>query len=118
MAASILTSSLVFADFNDSSASRGGFTGEGVSSAVKTVEQIKSMWDDTWVTVKGNILKQLSKDEYLFKDSSGEIVVEIDSKYWAGVEVSSNDVVELSGEVDRKVLGVKLDVKVPVKKIQ
>ena len=118
----MFTSGLVFGDFKGSvdrvSTQGGGFKGKGVDSAIKTVEQVKDEWDDAWVTVRGHIVKKLSKDKYLFKDSTGEIVVEIDSEYWMGVEVDENDVVELSGEVDKDAFKVKVDVKMPVKKIQ
>ena len=123
----MLTSGLVFGDFVSTTnvqVKRGGFKGSDVDSTIKTVSQVKDEQDDAWVTVKGNITKKLSKDKYLFKDSTGEIVVEIDSKYWQGVEVSEKDVVELSGEVDKdyfkdgKLSKIKLDVKSPVQKVQ
>jgi len=123
----IFTTGLVFGDFvstTDVPVRQGGFKGSSVDSTVKTVSQVKNEWDDAWVTVRGNIIKKLSKDKYLFKDSTGEIVVEIDSKYWQGVEVDEKDVVELSGEVDKdyfkdgKLSKIKLDVKSPVKKVQ
>ncbi|MBO6056475.1 MAG: NirD/YgiW/YdeI family stress tolerance protein [Alphaproteobacteria bacterium] len=123
----MLTSGLAFGDFVSTTnvqVKQGGFKGSGVDSAIKTVSQVKDEQDDAWVTVKGNIVKKLSKDKYLFKDSTGEIVVEIDSKYWQGVEVNEKDVVELSGEVDKdyfedgKFTKIKLDVKSPVQKVQ
>ena len=123
----MLTSDLAFGHFvstNDVQSNRGGYVGNSVDSAIKTVSQVKDEQDDAWVTVKGNIVKKLSKDKYLFKDSTGEIVVEIDSKYWQGVEVNEKDVVELSGEVDKdyfedgKFTKIKLDVKSPVQKVQ
>lgn len=123
----MLTSGLVFGDFVSTTnvpVKQGGFKGSSVASTVKTVSQVKNEWDDAWVTVRGKITKQLSKDKYLFKDSTGEMVVEIDSKYWQGVEVNENDVVELSGEVDKDYFEdgqfskIKLDVKSPVQKVQ
>ena len=51
------------------------------------------------------------------------MVVEIDSKYWMGVEVNEKDIVELSGEVDKDYFEdgnfsqIKLDVKSPVQKV-
>lgn len=124
----VFTSGLVFGGFNGSrvevSTQKGGFKGSSVDSSVKTVSQVKKEWDDTWVTVRGNIVKRLSDDKYLFKDSTGEIVVEIDSKYWSGVEVDEKDIVELSGEVDKdyfedgKLSKIKLDVKSSVKKVR
>ncbi|MBO7536897.1 MAG: NirD/YgiW/YdeI family stress tolerance protein [Alphaproteobacteria bacterium] len=118
------SSGLVFGDYYRSTAEvltqKGGFKGSSVSSAIKTVSDIKrgDMEKKAWVTVRGNIVEQRSKDKYLFKDSTGEIVVEIDDEYWSDVKVNENDEVELSGEVDKGYFKIELDVKSPVKKLQ
>ena len=51
----------------------GGFTGP--SGTVTTAANAKSMRDDTWVTLRGNITERVSDDLYIFKDSSGTINV-------------------------------------------
>lgn len=87
----------------------GGFTGPGGSHA--TVESAKSMRDDTWVTLRGNIVERLSDDLYTFKDASGTVNIDIDHKRWNGVTVGPQDLVEIQGEVDKDWNSVEIDVK-------
>ncbi len=68
------------------------------------------MYNDQITMIKGNIVNRISDDKYLFRDATGEIVVEIDYKYWAGIQVTEKDVLELTGKVDRDYNGVTLDV--------
>ncbi|QMI03901.1 YgiW/YdeI family stress tolerance OB fold protein [Citrobacter sp. RHB25-C09] len=92
----------------------GGFVGPNGSSA--TVESAKSLRDDTWVTLRGNIVERISDDLYLFKDSTGTINVDIDHKRWNGVTVTPQDTVEIQGEVDKDWNSVEIDVK-QIKKV-
>ncbi|HBI7838950.1 TPA: YgiW/YdeI family stress tolerance OB fold protein [Escherichia coli] len=65
----------------------GGF--QGPNGSVTTVESAKSLRDDTWVTLRGNIVERISDDLYVFKDASGTINVdqgEVD-KDWNSVEI-------------------------------
>lgn len=87
----------------------GGFVGPNGSST--TVESAKSLRDDTWVTLRGNIVERISDDLYLFKDATGTVNVDIDHKRWNGVTVTPQDVVELQGEVDKDWNSVEIDVK-------
>lgn len=64
----------------------GGF--QGPNGSVTTVESAKSLRDDTWVTLRGNIVERISDDLYVFKDASGTINVDIDHKRWNGVTVT------------------------------
>ena len=99
-------------------ASQGGFQDNGASASAATpVKEALKMRDDSYVTVRGNIVKRLTDDKYLFRDSTGEIVVEIDNEDWAGVTGGPNDTVELSGEIDRDFNKIEIDVGV-VKKVQ
>ena len=88
----------------------GGFTGPGPDVAVTTVEQAKTLPDDSKVVLRGNIVQSLGGKEYLFKDESGSIIVEIGAKKWAGQEIGPDDVVVLHGEVDRDDADVEIDV--------
>jgi uncharacterized protein (TIGR00156 family) len=90
-------------------AQTGGFTGPGGGNT--TVENAKSMRDDAWVTLRGNIVERLSDDVYTFKDASGTINVDIDHKRWNGVSVGPQDLVEIQGEVDKDWNSVEIDVK-------
>ena len=89
----------------------GGFqdNGSSVTSATAVKEALR-MRDESYVTIRGNIVKRLTDDKYLFRDATGEIVVEIDNEDWAGVTVGPDDTVELSGEIDRDFNKVELDV--------
>ena len=84
-----------------------GFNGQTDKTSV--AEALKRS-DDSYVTVEGNIVKKLSADKYLFKDATGSITVEIDNEKWGNIEVSEKDILELSGEVERKFNSIHLDV--------
>ncbi len=80
---------------------KGGFTGPGAATA-NTVAAAKRAWDDTWVVLRGHITRQIAHEKYIFADSTGEIVVDIDDKYIRYITVTPNDLVEISGEVDNE----------------
>lgn len=82
---------------------QGGFAGPGAQAAGITVQQAKSMPDDARVTLIGNIVSQLpnDSDKYMFRDNTGEIVVEIDHKYFRGQTVTPANTVRIMGEVDK-----------------
>ena len=86
-----------------------GFTGPG--PGVITVEQVQSLSDDANIVLQGNIEKSLGGEDYLFKDHTGTITVEIDAVVWGGLSVGPADKVEISGEVDKDWFSVKAEVK-------
>lgn len=93
---------------------KGGFSGP--AEGLTTVEQAKTLKDDSWVMLRGNIEKQISHEHYLFKDQSGSIVVEIDDKRWQGLTVTPQDQIEISGKVDKDRKSTEVDVK-QIKKV-
>ena len=56
---------------------------------------------DSWVILNGNIASQLPEGphNYTFRDSSGEVTVDIGPKEWRGLSVGVSDRVEIYGEV-------------------
>lgn len=87
-----------------------GYTGQ--AQALITVEQAKQMPDDAWVTLQGNIVKQIGDEDYVFQDSTGQINVEIDQKYWRGITIKPTDLVQITGEVEtHRFKPVDIDVK-------
>ncbi|WP_108649444.1 YgiW/YdeI family stress tolerance OB fold protein [Dongshaea marina] len=108
-----LSSTAAFADFNGSSkieaAASGGFVGS--KNELTTVEKAKEQSDDTWVTLQGHIEKQVGNDEYIFRDSTGSINVDIDRKHWKGQVVTPYDKVEIKGDIDKDWNSVEIDVK-------
>lgn len=89
---------------------QGGFSGPGPTMAVITVEEAKSMNDDAYVVMQGTIERQVGDENYLFKDKTGTIVVEIDDDDWNGQSVGPNDVVEIKGEIDKGWTTIEIDV--------
>ncbi|MDR0410093.1 MAG: NirD/YgiW/YdeI family stress tolerance protein [Spirochaetaceae bacterium] len=78
-----------------------GYKGPGSDTEITTVEQAKKLKDDAQVVLKGTIDKKLGGEKYLFSDSSGSIIIEIDDHLWRGLSADQNDTLEITGEVDR-----------------
>jgi uncharacterized protein (TIGR00156 family) len=76
---------------------------QGPTSAGRqiTVEAAQSVRPGTYVVLTGNIVARLRDDYYTFRDSTGEIRVEIEPETWVGREVTPEMQVRLLGEVDR-----------------
>lgn len=87
----------------------GGFIGP--SGSVTTVEKSKSLPDDTWVTLRGKIEQRIGGDDYIFRDASGTVNVDIDHKRWNGQTITPQDTVEIQGKVDKDWNSVEIDVK-------
>lgn len=86
----------------------GGFQGPGL--APSTVAQAKDMSDDTAVVLVGQIEKNLGGEKYSFKDATGSVIVEIDNEDWNGISVQPTDTIEISGQVDKDLLELEIDV--------
>lgn len=81
------------------------FTGPTVQGQASTVAQAQKARVDSYVTVTGNIVSHLREDYYTFRDSTGEIRVEIEPEVWRNREVGPNTTVRLLAEVDRNAAG-------------
>ena len=97
-------------------ASYGGFQGPTGGTENDTVAKALKCWDDAPVILTGNIVQRYagSDDKYLFKDATGEIIVEIDFGVFAGRTVTPETRVRLSGKMDKDGMmePAKVDVKV------
>ena len=76
----------------------------------KKVSKALKMNDNSYVTIQGNLLKRISDDKYLFKDATGTITVEIDDEKWMGQAVNTKDTLELTGEIEKKINSIILEV--------
>lgn len=90
-------------------AQQQGFSGS--TSGLSSVAQAKTLRDDAWVVLEGNIIKQVGHELYEFRDISGTMYVDIDDKRWMGQIVSSEKKVRIEGEVDKDWNSVVIDVK-------
>ncbi len=86
---------------------RGGYSS---NQAVSKVSEVAAMNDDQYVVLQGKLVKQVGKEDFLFRDASGEINVEIERKAWAGQEITPNNEVKLYGEVDKSLVGTEVEV--------
>lgn len=86
----------------------GGFIGG--DDTVVTVDQVKEMRDDTPVILQGVILQRNGDEKYLFEDSTGSIVVEIDDEDWGGLTVTPEEVIKIYGDVDKGIFTTEIDV--------
>lgn len=77
----------------------GGFIGP--NSGEMTVAKALDMSDDSWVILRGNIVKQLDNKHYEFTDGTGTINLEISEKRWNGINVTPKDKVEIRGKIDK-----------------
>lgn len=111
----LLVAIIAISSFSIANAALGGF--QDTNSIKSTVEEALKMNDNSYVTLQGTILRRLSNEDYLFKDQTGSMTVEIDSDKWLGQYINPNDQVEISGEIERKFNSVKLDVET-IKKIK
>jgi uncharacterized protein (TIGR00156 family) len=65
-----------------------------------TINDAKNLAHDSFVILNGNIVNTLpGKNNYTFRDTSGEITVDIGPKQWRGLSVGISDRAEIFGEV-------------------
>ena len=94
------------------SASYGGFQGPTGGTDNDTVA-LKA-WDESPVVLTGNIVERLagSDDKYMFRDATGQIIVDIDHELFWGKTVTPANTVRIAGEVDKEMFeATKIDVK-------
>jgi uncharacterized protein (TIGR00156 family) len=85
---------------------QAGVTGQyGYTGQVQTVTvaQSQAFYDKTSVIIRGNIVQAIGGDNYIFRDSSGDIILKIGPKEWMffGSTIGPSDTIEISGEVHR-----------------
>jgi len=66
-----------------------------------TINEARNLPHDSWVVLNGNIISvsAAGRHNYIFRDASGEITVNIGPKEWRGLSAGVFDMVEIYGEV-------------------
>lgn len=77
-----------------------GFEGPGSEPHIGTVESVLTMSDDMPVTVQGKLTEKLEEEHFIFKDSTGEIEVEIDDDLLKERIITPENKIQITGEVD------------------
>ncbi|ANI80798.1 YdeI family stress tolerance OB fold protein [Kosakonia oryzae] len=67
-----------------------------------TIKDVKAMHDGASVSLRGNLVKKESEDHYLLRDKTGEINVVIPLALFDGKSVSPDELVGISGSLDKK----------------
>ena len=96
------------------SASYGGFQGPTGGTENNTVAKALKAWDESPVVLTGNIVERLagSDDKYMFRDATGQVIVDIDHELFWGKTVTPANTVRIAGEVDKEMFeATKIDVK-------
>lgn len=94
--------------------STGGFQGPSGGNFIDTVAKAAGAWDDTPVVLTGNIIEHMAgtDDKYIFRDATGQIMVDIDPEKFMGHNVTPQNKVRISGKVDKDTMrAAKIDVK-------
>lgn len=74
----------------------------GGPSNVTTVKNLlDSGKDDQLATLEGYIVQQVKHEKYMFRDSTGEMLVEIDDEVFKGQRVDPKTKVRIDGELER-----------------
>ena len=78
--------------------------GQGVTiNSPITVNQARDLPHNSWVIINGNIINSLPGGQnYTFRDSTGEVTVEIDRRVWRGLSIGPSDVVQIQGELQKE----------------
>ena len=75
-----------------------------------SVTEVVEMPDKTPVVMRGRIRQNMGEQMYLFEDSSGTIMLEIDEEDWNGNTVRVDDYVTVYGNVDKSGRVAEIDV--------
>ena len=103
------------------SAQQGGFTGSqtfeqqpvvftgphfmgfmGPSMPVTVQQVVMTFPNKAPAVMSGHIVQHLGSDRYLFRDSTGDVMIKIKHNRWWGMSVDPNDLVEIGGELKRE----------------
>ena len=83
--------------------------------AVWTVTEVMSLPDNTPVVMRGRITRNMGDNIFVFEDSSGTIMMEIEEADWNGNTVLVDDIVTVYGNIDKSDNYTEIDVSSVVK---
>ena len=66
-----------------------------------SVTEVVNMPDNTPVVLVGRITKNMGNEMFLFEDSTGNIMLQIDEEDWNGNTVRVDDIVTVYGHIDK-----------------
>ena len=75
-----------------------------------SVMEIMNLPDNSPVVLHGKITKNMGDEVFLFEDSTGTIMLEIDESDWNGNAVTVDDIVTVYGNLDKSDDYIEVDV--------
>ena len=87
--------------------------GQGITiNSPIVVSQAIDLPDNSWVILNGNIINSLpGGSQYTFRDSTGEVIVEIDWPTWRGLNIMPAELVQIHGELNNNTDSVSIRVR-------
>ena len=82
-------------------AAQAQFTGGAQPQVTSVAQVINQARDNQYVSVQGYLTQKVGNEEYILRDSTGEILVDIDNHVFRGQQVTPQIQVLLHGEVDK-----------------
>ena len=84
-----------------------GFAGQqgfmGIPMGPVTVAQVTQTFPNkAQAVLRGHIVQQVANDRFIFRDSTGDILIKIKQDRWWGLTVGPNDLIEIGGELKRE----------------
>ena len=80
---------------------------DNTNTNVITIKKAKKLNDKDTVTLEGYIVKQIDDDEFIFKDNSGEIKIDINDNVmiqFANARITPNTLIRIQGSLDKEML--------------
>jgi len=69
------------------------------------VSKVKYAGPDTSIVLQGNIIKKIRPDDYIFRDSTGKIKIEIDALGWKNMTVTPDTLIRIYGKLGNGRIG-------------
>ncbi|HBK2955205.1 TPA: YdeI family stress tolerance OB fold protein [Escherichia coli] len=73
-----------------------------IEDGYRGTDDAKKMHDGASVSLRGNLISHKGEDRYVFRDKSGEINVVIPAAVFDGREVQPDQLINISGSLDKK----------------
>lgn len=79
------------------------YQGPGGEVPITEIVAVQDGADEALCILEGTLVKKVtgSKDKYVLKDATGEVIVEIDDELIGNQKVSAKDKVKIHGRVDK-----------------
>ena len=86
---------------------------ENQNQGLTTVQKVLSTaFHGQHVFLQGNIIQKVSHDKYMFKDSTGEVMIDIYQKHMPFEDFSASETVTIYGEVEMKRKNPRIEIDV------